>query len=176
MRKQSRSTRRDCCEENTHLAVVFLAEATVMLAGDSSALVSLLGKRDLVENAHDSDWAVCCGRNQLLGKNILKVRLDFFMVPGTAVDELLHRRDFAVAYVERNRLDALPLGTGHQPLDVGEGVVLGFHFAEGWSEQFVELDQAVGCCAHVVFGHGGSSLTGPRIDDELASSSMLCSQ
>ena len=98
------------------------------------------------------------------------------MIPGAAVDELLHCRDIAVAHVQRDRLDTLALGTDHQALDVGEGVVLGLVLPEGRGKPLVELDQALGRCAHVVFGHGGSLLTEPRIDDELASSSMLCSQ
>jgi len=72
--------------------------------------------------------------------------------------------------------DTLALGTDHQALDVGVGVVLGLVLPEGRGKPLVELDQALGRCAHVVFGHGGSLLTEPRIDDELASSSMLCSQ
>ena len=176
MCKQGRSPRRDCREKDPDLAVVFLAQASVVLTGDSGALVSLLGKGALVENPNDSDRAACYGGHQLLGEDVLEVGLDFFVIPGAAVDELLHCGDFAVAHVERDRLDALALGTDHQPLDVGEGIVLGLGLAEGWSEPLVEVDQAVGRCAHVVFGHGGSLLTEPRIDDELASSSMLCSQ
>jgi hypothetical protein len=52
-------------------------------------------------------------------------------------------------------------------------IELGLQFAQGWSELLVEFDQAVGCCAYVVFGHGGFLLIEPRIDDEPAGSAML---
>jgi hypothetical protein len=139
-------------------------------------LSPILGKGTLVDHAHDPDWAGCCGSQQLLGEDVLKVGLDFFVIPGAAVDELLHRRDIAIAHVESNPLDALAVGADHQALDVGKGIVLSLGLAEGESEPLVEVEQPVGCCAHVVFGHGGPLLTEPRVDDQLASSSMLCSQ
>ena len=122
MRKQGRSPGSDRREKDPDLAVVFLAQATVVLTGDSRALVALLGKGALVDNAHDSDRAVGRGGHQLLGEDILKVGLDFFVIPGAAVDELLHCGDIAVAHVQRDRLDTLALGTDHhfaQPLERG---------------------------------------------------------
>ena len=54
MRKQGRSSGSDRREKDPDLAVVFLAQATVVLTGDSCALVALLGKGTLVDNANDS--------------------------------------------------------------------------------------------------------------------------
>jgi hypothetical protein len=176
MRQKGHSPGSDRCEKDADLAVVFLAQATVVLTGDSCALIAFLGKGTLVDNANDSDRAACCGGHQLVGEDMLKVGLDIFVIPGAAVDELLHCGDIALAHVQSDRLDTFALGTDHQSLDVGEGIVLSLVLAEAGGKPLVELDQAFGRCAHVVFGHGSSLPTEPRIDDELASSSMLCSQ
>src|SRR5271166_1786051 len=90
MRKKGRSPGSDRREKDPDLAVVFLAQATVVLTGDSCALVALLGEGTLVDNANDSDRAACRGGHQLLGDDMLKVGLDIFVIPGAAVDELLH--------------------------------------------------------------------------------------
>jgi len=65
--------------------------------------------------------------------------------------------DIAVAHVARDRPDILALGTDHQALDVGEGTVLGLCLPEGGGKLLLEVDQALGRCAPVVFGHGPPS-------------------
>ena len=77
-------------------------------------------------------------------KHGLKLGLDVVVVPRGDVDELLQRRDLAVADVQGDRLDALSLGADHQPFDIGVGVVLSLFLAEQGGEPLVELDQPLG--------------------------------
>ena len=75
--------------------------------------------------------------------------------------------------IQGDRLDALALGAGHQPLEVSVGMVLGLLLAEEGGESFVEVDQLLGRGAHVVRCHGGSLPTSRERSDEPAGSCML---
>jgi hypothetical protein len=115
----------------------------------------LLGEGTLVDDADDTGRRALRRGGQVVLEGGLDLGLDVVGLPGGAVDELLQAGDVAVADEQGDRLDALPLGAGHQPLDVVVGVELGLLLAEERGESLVELDQSLGRGAHVVRCHGG---------------------
>ena len=155
MVQQRRAAGGDAHEEDPDLAVVLLAEPAVVLPGHAGAVIALLGEAALVDHPDRADRAAGGGGDQFVGEDGLDLGLDVVVVPGGDVDELLQRRDLAVADVQGDRLDALALGADHQPFDVGVGVILSLFLAEQGGEPLVELDQPLGRGAHFVLGHGG---------------------
>ena len=145
----------DAHEEDPDLAVVLLAQPAVVLTVHTGTVIALLGEAALVDHPDHADRAADGGGDQFVGEHRLDLGLHVVVIPGGDVDELLQRRDLAVADVQGDRLDALSLGADHQPFDVGVGVILSLFLAEQGGEPLVELDQPLGRGAHFVLGHGG---------------------
>ena len=141
------------------LAVVFLAQPTVVLPIDTGAVIALLGEAALVDHADRAHGIGRRGGGQLVGEDRLDLGLDVVVIPGGGVEELLQGRDPAIAHQQGDGFDALAFGAGHQPLHIDVGVVLGLILAEEGSEPLVKLGQPLGRGAHVVRGHGVLLLT-----------------
>jgi hypothetical protein len=133
----------------------------------------LLGEGRLVDDPDGADRRAGGRGDQLGGEQRLRLGHDIVVRPGAGADELLQARDVAMADQQGDRLDALALGAGHQPLEVVEGMVLGLVPAEERGEPLVELDQLLGRGAHVVRCHGGALLTVVLTEHEPADSRVL---
>jgi hypothetical protein len=156
MIQQRAAAGRHSHQEDPDLAVVFLAQAAVVLPIDAGTVVALLGEATLVDHADDAHRRVRHGGGQLLGENLLDLELDIGVIPRRTVDELLQGRDPTIAHMKGDGLDALVFGLGkdHQPFHIGVGMVLGSVLAEEGSEAVVKLGQPLGGGAHVVRGQG----------------------
>ncbi len=159
MIQQRRAAGCQCDQEDPDLAVVFLAQPTVVLPIDAGTVIPLLGEAALVDHADDAHGIGRRGGGQLLGKDLLDLGLDVVVIPGGGVEELLQGRDPAIAHQQGDRFDALAFGAGHQPLHIDVGMVLGPVLAEEGSEPLVKLGQPLGRGAHILRGHGVRLLT-----------------
>ena len=121
-------------QEDPDLAVVFLAQATVVLPGHADTLIALLAEGALVDDPHDPHRVGTRRGDQLGGEDGLEFGLDILVVPGGDIDKLLQGRDLAGADMQRDGLDALALGADHQPFDVGVSVILSLFLAEQGGE------------------------------------------
>jgi hypothetical protein len=96
-----------------------------VLPGHADALGPLLGEGRLIEDADHPGGRGRRRGDQFISEEALEFALDVIVRPGCDVDELLQARDLAGTDIQGDRFDALALGAGQEPLEIGIGMILG---------------------------------------------------
>ena len=159
MVREGGARRRRVRQEDADLAIVHLAQASVVLSAHADTVRALLGERTLVNNQHRALGRTDSRRSESLGGHGLHFALHRSRVPHPAGQEPRHGNDVALREVQRHRLNTLALRREQQSLQIMKRVSLTFDATEARRESLVKIDEFIGTGAQIFLGHDPVLLT-----------------